>query len=277
MGETSKLKWAFLSKVTLPLGPACQSCFTQNLVFFVDYSDFYWLILLNCSQRHPAKIQTLSAQVEVFIEREEKQQQTLQSVPPPLNSRRKKKYWNVECSPLLFQYSSYHASATLPQVYGVAQCRIKGKRTYYFFPPTIFQRHIVSSTKGGESTAFKNLLSPEGNLPVDDIEVKEKCTATFANHIWANWTPKVRIWLGARTRTAVTLFLVQRRIQLAGLHHSFFSSFPFLFCSLLFFFLHVNSDRGTRNASIDVCQFPRSVSILCKSMFHPPSKSSSAR
>lgn len=59
----------------------------------------------------------------------------------------------------------------------------KGEKNLLFFPPTIFQRHIVSSTKGGESTAFKNLLSPEGNLPVDDIEVKEKCTATFANHI----------------------------------------------------------------------------------------------
>lgn len=28
---------------------------------------------------------------------------------------------------------------------------------------------------------------------------------------------------------------------------------------------------------MDVCQFPRSVSILCKSVFHPRSKSSSAR
>lgn len=53
----------------------------------------------------------------------------------------------------------------------MAQRRIKGNRTYYFF--SIFQRHIVSSTKGGGGTAaFKNQLSPEGNLLVDDIEVK---------------------------------------------------------------------------------------------------------
>lgn len=70
-----------------------------------------------------------------------------------LNSRGRK-YWNTEFSWLLFQYSSYQASATLPQVHWVAQCRIKGNRTYYFF--SIFQRHIVSSTKGENSAIYKS-------------------------------------------------------------------------------------------------------------------------
>lgn len=45
------------------------------------------------------------------------------------NSEEKDKemYIHIEFIQLLFQYSFYHATPTLPQVNGVPQCRIKGR------------------------------------------------------------------------------------------------------------------------------------------------------
>lgn len=48
----------------------------------------------------------------------------------------------------------------------------KRKRNLLFF--LYFSKAHCKQHKSGETVAFKNLLSPEGNLPVDDIEVKKK-------------------------------------------------------------------------------------------------------
>ena len=48
---------------------------------------------------------------------------------------------------------------------------MRDKREYNVLFFSIFQRHIVSSTKG-RTAPFANQLNPEGNLLVDDIEVK---------------------------------------------------------------------------------------------------------
>lgn len=59
----------------------------------------------------------------------------------------------------------------------------KRKRNLLFF--LYFSKAHCKQHKSGETAAFKNLLSLEGNLPVDDIEVKKKkkCAATSAHHI----------------------------------------------------------------------------------------------
>lgn len=179
---------------------------------------------------HPAKIKTLKRQVEVLLRGRENNNKHFRECLHRwiVGGRKILKWWMQPTSLSIFLLSC--KCYTSPGVWR-GTMEDKREKNVLFFPPLFFKGTLYAVQKAEGTAAFKNLLSPGGNLPVDDIEVKEKCTATFANDIWANWTPKVRIWLGARTRTAVTLFLVQQRMQLARLLHSsfppFFSFFTF--------------------------------------------------
>lgn len=89
-----KVETSLLVQGYLACGPLAVRVSSRNVLFtFCLLFRFTLIISAQLLPGHPAKIKTWKGRVEVFIEREGKQQQTLQRVPPPLNSRRKK---NIE-------------------------------------------------------------------------------------------------------------------------------------------------------------------------------------